>query len=350
MSQRPLKGRGTADSPDGRYNAMQRERVDDGWFQIPDDTPRTRVSIETPKSIITRNQSPDLPFSQSINAYRGCEHGCIYCYARPSHAYLGLSPGLDFETRLTAKPQAAGLLKQEISKPGYQCSAISLGANTDPYQPIERDYRITREILQVLNEAHHPCHIVTKSAMIERDIDILKAMAQRDLVRVHISVTTLDHQLSRVMEPRATAPKRRLQTISTLHQAGIPVTVLIAPVIPVLTDYELESIVTAVRDAGARAVDYILLRLPMEVSDLFEDWLHTHRPDQATHILNRIRDLRGGRKNDARFGHRLHGEGIFANLLAQRFARICKTTGMTTKSPPLRCDLFQPPGGQMTLF
>lgn len=350
MAQPPLKGRGTADTPDSRYNAMQRERVDDGWFQQPDDPPRTRVSIEHPKSIITRNQSPDLPFSQSINAYRGCEHGCIYCYARPSHAYLGLSPGLDFETELTAKPRAAELLKQEISKPGYQCSAISLGANTDPYQPIERDYQITREILQVLNAAGHPCHIVTKSAMIERDIDILRSMAERHLVRVHISVTTLDHSLSRIMEPRATAPKRRLQAIRSLREAGIPVTVLIAPVIPVLTDHELESIVVAVSEAGAQAVDYIMLRLPMEVSDLFEEWLFTHRPDQATHILNRIRDVRSGQKNDARFGHRLRGEGVFADLLAQRFQRICKKTGMTARSVPLRSDLFQPPVGQMTLL
>lgn len=350
MAHESLKGRGTADAPDGRYNAFQREQVDDGWFQQADVPPRTQVSIEHPKSIITRNQSPDLPFSQSINAYRGCEHGCIYCYARPSHAYLGLSPGLDFETKLTAKPDAAPLLKETLSKPGYQCTPISLGANTDPYQPIERDYQITRDILQVLNQASHPCHIVTKSAMIERDIDILKAMAERDLVRVHMSVTTLDHKLSRILEPRATAPKRRLQAIETLHKAGIPVTVLIAPVIPVLTDHEMESIVDAVCDSGAQAVDYILLRLPLEVSDLFEDWLHTHRPDQAMHILNRIRDLRRGHKNDARFGHRLRGEGVFADLLAQRFQRICKKTGMTTKSAPLRCDLFQTPGGQMNLF
>lgn len=350
MTSSPLKGRGTADIPDGRYNAMQRQRVDDGWFQQPADAPRTRVSMETPKSIITRNQSPDLPFSQSINAYRGCEHGCIYCYARPSHAYLGLSPGLDFETELTAKPQAAELLKREISKPGYQCSPISLGANTDPYQPIERDYQITREILQVLHEASHPCHIVTKSAMVERDIDILQSMSKRQLVRVHISMTTLDHALSRIMEPRATAPRRRLQAIRTLHEAGIPVTVLIAPVIPVLTDHELEAIVTAVSEADAESVDYILLRLPMEVSELFEQWLFTHRPDQAEHILNRIRDVRGGKKNDARFGYRLRGEGVFADLLAQRFRQICKKTAMTAQSTPLRCDRFQPPGGQMHLF
>lgn len=350
MASPPLKGRGTADIPDGRYNAMQRQRVNDGWFQQPADAPRTRVSMETPKSIITRNQSPDLPFSQSVNAYRGCEHGCIYCYARPSHAYLGLSPGLDFETELTAKPQAAELLKREISKPGYQCSPISLGANTDPYQPIERDYQITRDMLQVLSEANHPCHIVTKSAMVERDTDILRTMAERQLVRVHISMTTLDHSLSRIMEPRATAPRRRLQAIRTLHEAGIPVTVLIAPVIPVLTDHELEAIVTAVSEAGAESVDYILLRLPMEVSDLFEQWLFTHRPDQAEHILNRIRDVRGGKKNDARFGYRLRGEGVFADLLAQRFRQICKKTAMTAQSTPLRCDRFQPPGGQMHLF
>lgn len=256
-----IKGRGTADKIDGRYNTYQRELVEDGWFQEPENPPKTSVEIETPKTIISRNQSPDLPFSQSINPYRGCEHGCIYCYARPSHAYLGLSPGLDFETKLTAKPNAAKLLKQELAAKNYQCSPISLGANTDPYQPIERDYQITRQILQVLNDSRHPCHIVTKSAMIERDIDIMQQMASHNLVRVHISVTTLDPALSRILEPRASSPKRRLQTIQTLRAAGIEVTVLIAPVIPVLTDAELENIVKAVLEAGALDVHYILLRL-----------------------------------------------------------------------------------------
>jgi DNA repair photolyase len=345
-----IKGRGTADKIDGRYNTYQREIVEDGWFQEPENPPKTTVEIEHPKTIITRNQSPDLPFSQSINAYRGCEHGCIYCYARPSHAYLGLSPGLDFETKLTAKPDAAKLLKKELATKNYQCSPISLGANTDPYQPIERDYQITRQILQVLNDTRHPCHIVTKSAMVERDIDILQQMAKHDLVKVHLSVTTLDPALSRVLEPRASAPKRRLQTIETLRNAGIPVTVLIAPVIPVLTDAELEDIVKAVIKAGALDVNYILLRLPLEVSPLFEAWLHMHRPDQARHILNRIHDLRGGKNNDPRFGHRLRGEGIFADLLAQRFRNICKKLNLTSPISPLRCDLFQPPNSQMSLF
>lgn len=345
-----IKGRGTADKIDGRYNTYQRELVEDGWFQEPENPPKTSVEIETPKTIITRNQSPDLPFSQSINPYRGCEHGCIYCYARPSHAYLGLSPGLDFETKLTAKPNAAKLLKQELAAKNYQCSPISLGANTDPYQPIERDYQITRQILQVLNDSRHPCHIVTKSAMIERDIDILQQMASHNLVRVHISVTTLDPALSRILEPRASSPKRRLQTIQTLRAAGIEVTVLIAPVIPVLTDAELENIVKAVLEAGALDVHYILLRLPLEVSPLFESWLHTHRPDQAQHILNRIHDLRGGKNNDPRFGHRLRGEGIFADLLAQRFRNICKKLNLKTTLSPLRCDLFHSPSSQMSLF
>jgi len=345
-----IKGRGTAEQIEGRYNAHQREVVEDGWFQEPENPPRTSVEIETPKTIITRNQSPDLPFSQSINPYRGCEHGCIYCYARPSHAYLGLSPGLDFETRLIAKTNAASLLKQELRAKNYQCSPISLGANTDPYQPIEREYQITRQILQILNETRHPCHIVTKSAMVERDIDILQQMANRDLVRVHLSVTTLDPALSLVLEPRASAPKRRLQTIETLRAAGIPVTVLFAPVIPVLTDAELENIVKAVTNAGALDVNYILLRLPLEVSPLFEKWLQTHRPDQAQHILNRIHDLRGGKNNDPRFGHRLRGEGIFAELLAQRFRNIVKKIQLSPSLTPLRCDLFQAPNRQMPLF
>ena len=346
----PIKGRGTATQIDGRYNTFQRENVEDGWFQEPDNPPKTTVQIETPKTIITRNQSPDLPFSQSINPNRGCEHGYIYCHARPSHAYLGLSPGLDFETRLTAKPDAAKLLKKELAAKNYQCSPISLGANTDPYQPIERDYQITRQILQVLNETRHPCHIVTKSAMVERDIDILQQMASQDLVRVHLSITTLDPALSRVMEPRASAPKRRLQTIQTLRAAGIPVTVLIAPVIPVLTDAELEDIVKAVTRAGALDVNYILLRLPLEVSPLFEKWLQTYRPNQAQHILNRIHDLRGGKNNDPRFSHRLRGEGIFADLLEQRFRNIHKRTQLECSITPLRCDLFQAPGSQMRLF
>ncbi|HAD29986.1 MAG TPA: radical SAM protein, partial [Methylophaga sp.] len=285
-----------------------------------------------------------------INPYRGCEHGCIYCYARPSHAYLGLSPGLDFETRLTAKPNSAILLKKELAAKSYSCSPISLGANTDPYQPIEREYQITRQILQVLNETCHPCHIVTKSSMVERDIDILQQMARQNLVRVHLSVTTLDPALSRLLEPRASAPKRRLQTIETLRAAGIEVTVLIAPVIPVLTDAELENIVKAVTDAGALDVNYILLRLPLEVSPLFENWLQTHRPDQAQHILNRIHDLRGGKNNDPRFGHRLRGEGIFADLLAQRFRNITKKLQIDSKLAPLRQDLFQAPGQQLSLF
>tara|TARA_R110000822_G_scaffold71099_12_gene171543 strand:- start:294 stop:1352 length:1059 start_codon:yes stop_codon:yes gene_type:complete len=345
-----IKGRGTTDKIDGRFNTYQRELIEDGWFQEPENPPKTTVEIEHPKTIITRNQSPDLPFSQSINAYRGCEHGCIYCFARPSHAYLGLSPGLDFETRLTVKPNAASLLKQELAAKNYQCSPISLGANTDPYQPIEREYQITRQILQVFNETRHPCHIVTKSSMVERDIDILQQMARHNLVRVHLSVTTLDSALSRVLEPRASAPKRRLKTIETLRAANIPVTILIAPVIPVLTDAELENIVKAVVDAGALDVNYILLRLPLEVSPLFEQWLQTHRPDQAQHILNRIRDLRGGKNNDPRFGHRLRGEGIFADLLAQRFRIIVKKLQIDSTLAPLSCDLFQAPNSQMRLF
>lgn len=344
------KGRGTTDNRDSRFSEVEREEVNDGWYH--DDMPplRTEVSIESPRTIITRNQSPDLPFSQSINAYRGCEHGCIYCFARPSHAYMDLSPGLDFETKLTAKPKAAELLRRELMAKSYQCSPISLGANTDPYQPVERQYQITREILEVLNEFKHPCTIVTKSALVERDIDILKEMADNNLVRVNLSMTTLDKTLARKMEPRASSPQRRLKTIETLRQTGIPVSVLIAPVIPVLTDTELENIMQACAKAGATSASFILLRLPREVSDLFEDWLHDHYPDMAEHVMSRIRDSRDGKTNDARFGHRLHGHGFYADMIQQRFDIAVKRIGLNQHSAPLNRDLFHPHPEQMDLF
>ncbi|MCX4186708.1 PA0069 family radical SAM protein [Methylophaga sp. OBS4] len=345
-----VKGRGTANNLDSRFSQLQRETVDDGWFQGEDHPPCTSVELEQPKTIISRNQSPDLPFSQSINAYRGCEHGCIYCYARPSHAYLGLSPGLDFETRLTAKPDAARLLRKELQAKSYQCSPISLGANTDPYQPIERQYQITRQILEILAEFNHPVTIVTKSAMVERDIDILIEMAAKNLVRVNLSITTLKPDLARQLEPRASSPKRRLDAVQKLTEAGIPVTVLIAPIIPVLTDTELESILKASAVAGASAADFILVRLPLEVTGLFEEWLQTHVPDQAEHIMNRIRDSRDGKTNDARFGHRLRGHGFYADMVQQRFDIALRKYGLNHRSTPLNRDLFRPHPQQIDLF
>lgn len=347
----PLKGRGAISSDDSRYSELQRENVDDGWQIEAEYQPlKTSVSIESPKTIISRNQSPDLPFEQSINPYRGCEHGCIYCYARPSHAYLGLSPGLDFETQLVAKPNAAELLRQELQARNYQCSPISLGANTDPYQPIERQYQITRQIIEVLAEFNHPCSIITKSALVERDIDLLAPMAEKNLVRVNLSITTLDNELCRKLEPRASAPQRRLQAITNLKQAGIPVNVLVAPVIPVLTDTELESIVQAAAQAGAEVADYILVRLPREVTPLFEEWLQQHAPAKAEHVLSHIRESRNGKTNDARFGHRLRGEGIYADMIAKRFQLALRKFNLGSQSPPLCRDLFQPHPKQLDLF
>lgn len=344
------KGRGASSNLDSRFSEYQRHDIDDGWFTETEAPLKTQVSLETAKTIITRNQSPDLPFTQSINAYRGCEHGCIYCYARPSHAYLGLSPGLDFETKLTAKPDAAKLLRKELQAKNYPCSPISLGANTDPYQPIEKHYHITREILKTLWEFKHPVSIVTKSAMIERDIDILQQLAEHNLVHVHVSVTTLKAELARTLEPRASSPKRRLEAIHHLTQAGIPTTVFVAPIIPVLTDTELESILKASAEAGAISADFILIRLPLELTGLFEEWLQTHVPDQAEHVMNRIRDSRDGKTNDARFGHHLRGHGFYADMIQQRFDNAIRKYGLNHRSSSLNRDLFQPHPQQMDLF
>lgn len=347
-----LKGRGAVSNRAGRYNEHQHEAVDDGW-QRPSEPalPRTEVTEESPRNIIAHNQSPDLPFDQSINPYRGCEHGCIYCYARPTHAYLGLSPGLDFETKLTAKPSAAKLLRRELQSKHYRCSPVALGANTDPYQPIERQLRITREILEVLNEFHHPLTITTKSALVERDIDLLAPMAEQRLVQVNLSVTTLQAELARKLEPRASAPHRRLQAIETLSQAGVPVNVMVAPVIPVLTDPELESILQAAARAGACSAAYMLIRLPLEIADLFEEWLRAHFPDKADHVLNRIRDTRRGRANDPRFSKRMSGEGIFAELIGNRFRIALRKTGLDRRNvPPLDTTLFRDQPQQMELF
>lgn len=330
--------------------------VDDGWHsdepeQVPG--PRTEVFTDTTRTVISKNQSPDVPFNQSINPYKGCEHGCIYCFARPTHAYLDLSPGLDFESKIFAKPNAAELLRKELSKPNYVPDVIALGANTDPYQPLERRLGITRDILTVLSEFNHPVAIVTKGALVERDIDILSNMAQHDLAQVFISVTTLNAELGRKMEPRATAPQRRVQTIAKLTEADVPVGVLFAPVIPALNDAEMETVLSMCADAGATSAAYILLRLPLELTELFTDWLEEHYPLKAQHVLNVIRDMRGGKTYDSRFGERMRGRGQFAELMAQRFKLACKKTGLNQRDLKLDSSRFCAPsagGRQLGLF
>jgi DNA repair photolyase len=344
------KGRGAAYSPLGRFEVLDREAVDDGWSEAENEhddvLPRvpTEVTLENAKSIISRNSSPDLSFSQSINPYRGCEHGCIYCFARPSHAFLGLSSGLDFETKLFAKPNAAELLRKELAAPRYVCELIALGTNTDPYQPIEREHRITRSIIEVLAECNHPLGIVTKGALVERDLDLLAPMAAKGLVQVFISLTCLDHDISRKLDPRASAPKRRLQVIRRLADAGVPVGVLASPMIPVITEPEFEAVLEAAREAGATRAGYSLLRLPFEVKDLFKDWLQRHYPLRAEHVMNQIRQMRGGRENDPNFGSRMRGEGMFAELLRKRFdiatRRLGYNTGMRFQPD---CSQFSPP-------
>ena len=327
----PIKGRGAASNREGRFEATVAEAVDDGWERESEDAsrPATTVTEERARTIISRNDSPDIAFDQSINPYRGCEHGCIYCYARPSHAYLNLSAGLDFETRLFAKTNAAELLRTELGRPGYRVSPINLGANTDPYQPIEKRYRLTRQILEVLAAHGHPLTIVTKNALVERDLDILTPMAQRRLVHVFVSVTSLDNRLAAKLEPRASAPHRRIEAIRTLNAAGVPCGVLVAPIIPMLTDRWLEKILERASAAGARASGYTVLRLPWELKDLVRDWLQAHFPERADHVLSLVRQMRGGRDNDPRFVSRMRGEGQFADLIRQRFAIACKRFGYT---------------------
>lgn len=349
-----LRGRAAGSNHVGRFEAVQRIAADDGWPR-EEELPvlRTRTSIEVPRSLISYNRSPDLPFDRSINPYRGCEHGCVYCFARPSHAYLGLSPGLDFETRLIARPDAPKVLQRELAARKYSVAPIAIGTNTDPYQPIERTHGIMRACLQVLSDAGHPVAIVTKGSLIERDIDILEGMARRGLVRVGISVTTLDAKLSRLMEPRAPAPKRRLQMIRRLSAAGIPVRIMASPMIPALTDSELEAILTAGRDAGARTASWIMLRLPREVSPLVQEWLATHYPDRAERIMARLREMHGGREYDATWHRRMRGEGPYADMIAQRFEVAIRRLGLSKTAPAMRCDLFRPPvaeGAQMSLF
>ncbi len=349
----PRKGRGAVRNQAGRYESFSRESFDDGWSTLDEEPARLRTSLtpDASRSVISRNQSPDIPFDCSINPYRGCEHGCVYCYARPTHAWLGLSPGLDFESKLFYKPDAATQLRRELNNPGYRCTPIALGANTDPYQPSERKLEVTRSILEVLSEFEHPVRIVTKSALVERDMDLLAPMAARSLCTVSVSVTTLDRQLSRVMEPRAAAPERRIRTVENLSHAGIPVNVLVAPIIPVLTDPEIESILSRVREAGACSAGYVLLRLPLEVKDLFTDWLQAHFPLKAEHVMKRIRDTRGGKANDASFGSRMRGSGEYAQLIARRFSLAVKRLGFSG-DPELDTSRFNPSANstQMSLF
>ncbi|WP_025053115.1 PA0069 family radical SAM protein [Sulfitobacter noctilucae] len=349
-----VKGRAAGSNHAGRFERHVREAVDDGWAQETDlPVLRTVTRPEVARSLITYNRSPDMPFDRSINPYRGCEHGCVYCFARPSHAYLGLSPGLDFETQLIARLNAPEVLRRELAAKRYRVAPIAIGTNTDPYQPIERDHEIMRACLQVLSDAGHPVAIVTKGTLIERDIDILGPMARRGLVRVGISVTTLDAKLSRLMEPRAPAPKRRLQMIRRLAEAGIPVRIMASPMIPALTDPELEAILSSGRDAGARHASWIMLRLPAEVSPLVQEWLAEHYPDRAERIMQRLREMHGGKEYDATWHRRMRGEGPYAEMVAGRFNLAIKRLGLKTNAPPMRCDLFRPPvlpGAQMSLF
>jgi len=363
---RARKGRGAVSNRAGRFEGATRQAEDDGWAGSHADdrhesegggeTPlRTTVSIDTSRTAIAYNQSPDIPFDRSLNAYRGCEHGCVYCFARPTHAWLGLSPGLDFETKLFAKPDAPELLAAELARPGYRPAVLAMGTNTDPYQPIERDYEITRRVLERLDACNHPVGIVTKSALVIRDIDILKRMAERRLAQVHISVTTLDGELARTLEPRAASPRRRLEAIAALADAGIPVGVMAAPIIPALNDMELERILAAAKQAGASSAAYIVLRLPLEIKDLFQEWLAAHAPQRARHVLALLRDLRGGGLNDSTFGRRMTGKGHYAELLARRFELACGRLGLNERSFDFDLSAFAPPippgsGRQLTLF
>ena len=324
------RSRAAVSNPQGRYETLRSEPSDDGWGSADEPQPslRTRFSADRPKRAITRNQSPDVPFEASINPYQGCEHGCIYCFARPSHAYWNLGPGLDFETRIFHKPGLARLLEREISAAGYLCRPINLGANTDPYQPAERRYGTTRAVLEVLLAHRHPLTIVTKGALILRDLDLLRELAGRRLVSVMISLTTLDDELKRRMEPRAAAPRTRLSMIRTLREAGVPVGVLLAPVIPALNDHEIERMLAEAKSAGARAAAYLPLRLPGELGELFEQWLRVHYPLRADRVIGLLRSMRGGRLNDPRFVHRMRGEGAYASLLAARFAIACRREGL----------------------
>ncbi|MBW4934016.1 PA0069 family radical SAM protein [Marinobacter sp. F4206] len=348
-----MKTRATGLNPHNRFQTIVTDRdLDDGWHHAPEDdlnpdTLATEVINETARSIISRNTSPDVPFDQSINPYRGCEHACIYCFARPTHAYWDMSPGLDFETRLIAKPNAARKLREELDKPGYRVSPIALGVNTDAYQPLERTRRITRELLEVLLEYRHPVSIITKGALILRDLDLLSELSDQGLCSVRVSLTTLSNDLKRRMEPRTAAPATRLKMIERLSGAGIPTGIILGPVIPFVNDQEIESILTAAASAGASRASWIMLRLPLELDELFRDWLQRHFPQRAEHVMNRIRDLRGGKSYDSTFGRRMTGTGPYADLIRQRFARKARQLGLNLhEAEPLRNDLFRKPAGE----
>lgn len=355
-----MKLRGALSSIQGRFETLAREAFDDGWFADDEPAPpiETRVTEERARSIIAKNDSPDVPFEQSINPYRGCEHGCVYCFARPSHAYLELSPGLDFETKLFAKTNAAELLKKELARPAYRVKPLAFGTNTDCYQPIERKYRVMRQLVEILAECDHPLTIVTKSALVERDLDLLGPMAKKNLVKVFVSIATLDRALARQLEPRAASPQRRVDTLRALASAGVPCGVMIGPVIPALTDKSIEGVLEAAAQAGATMAGWVMLRLPNEVLPLFKEWLGHHHPDRSTHVISIVRQVRGGRENDPRFGHRMSGSGNFAELIERRFDVACRRFGLNTDenhlSPrgELDCSRFRPPSttGQMQLF
>jgi DNA repair photolyase len=348
------RGRGAQSNSSGRYEPQARIAFDDGWRTLDDLPPfKTEVQIDATRKIITRNDSPDIGFDRSINPYRGCEHGCVYCFARPTHAYLGLSPGLDFESKLLVKPDAAELLKRELASPNYRPKVIAIGTNTDPYQPIERRYQVMRRILEVLERAGHPVGIVTKSALVARDVDILVRMAKRKLAKVAVSVTTLDPQLARTIEPRAATPTRRLETLRLLSQAGIPTTVMIAPVIPALNDMEMERILDAAQAAGVKEAGYVLLRLPLEVRDLFREWLMANYPERYRHVMKLIRDMRGGKDYDSTWTIRQTGTGPYAWMIGRRFELACEKLGLNQARTHLTTKHFNKPKadtGQLSLF
>ena len=348
------RGRGAQSNAVGRYEPLARVAFDDGWRSLDELPPfKTTVQVDATRKIITRNDSPDIGFDRSINPYRGCEHGCVYCFARPPHAYLGLSPGLDFESRLFMKPEAAELLEKELSAANYQPRVIAIGTNTDPYQPIERKYQVMRRILEVLERAGHPVGIVTKSALVLRDVDILARMAERKLAKVALSVTTLDPELARKMEPRAATPMRRLETLRRLSEAGVPTTVMVAPVIPALNDSEIERILEAAQVAGVREAGYVLLRLPLEVRDLFREWLIANYPDRYRHVMKLVRDTRDGKDYDSQWGTRMKGTGPYAWMLGRRFEVACERLGLNVNRTSLTTQYFRKPkpdDAQMSLF
>jgi DNA repair photolyase len=350
-----IRGRGARSNRSGRFEAEVRETFDDGWTLDDEvvEAIKTTVSAEKAKVIITRNDSPDVGFSASINPYRGCEHGCIYCYARPAHAYMGLSPGLDFETKLFFKPEAAGLLERELSNPRYVPEIIHIGGNTDPYQPEERKLRVTRQLIEVLDRFNHPFSVITKSALILRDLDLLASMSKKNLVRVAISITTLDRKLARSMEPRAATPEKRLDAVKRLSDAGVPVIVMFAPCIPGLNDQEMEAVLERSAEAGAKGAGYVALRLPLEIKDLFKEWLATDHPDRAARVMSLVRQIRGGKDYDSQWGKRMKGEGPIAALMSRRFATAKKRYGLDTRLEPLDLTQFALPpkaGDQLSLF